>query len=157
MSGPGYYALGEAAGGRGVDSVFELMDFESPFEAYYVCAALKYGVRAGRKTEDPTEDLGKLRDCLTRAVVHATLRATVEDERRGDMAVRCVFTCDRCGRDFEPDEGMVLHGRWNKLPILRGCNSHLADNSAFHLCDDCGVAFEAFMDEGGTVRRDESR
>lgn len=157
MSGPGYYALGEAAGGRGVDSVFELMDFESPFEAYYVCAALKYGVRAGRKTDDPTEDLAKLRDCLTRAVVHADWRARVEDERGRDMAVRCVFTCDRCGRDFEPDEGMVLHGRWNKFPVMRGRDFRLTENSVLHLCDDCGAALEAFMGEGGKVTRDESR
>lgn len=71
---PGYYLVDDAGGFVEADEAFEVFDDHDAYEAYYLCAALKYGVRAGRKTEDPTEDLAKLRDCVCRAVRHHDAR-----------------------------------------------------------------------------------
>lgn len=78
---PGYYALDGLYERHYVDEAFELLDDHDAYEAYYVCAAIKYGARAGRKTEDPAEDLAKLRDCLVRAIEHREARLHADADR----------------------------------------------------------------------------
>ena len=78
ISVPDYYLIDDAEGFVEADEVFDALDDHDAYETYYLCAALKYGVRAGLKTEDPTEDLAKLRDCVCRAVRHREKRRAGE-------------------------------------------------------------------------------
>lgn len=75
---PDYYLIEDAEGFVEADEAFELLDDHDAYEGYYLCAVIKYGVRAGLKTEDPTEDLAKLRDCVCRAVRHREKRRAGE-------------------------------------------------------------------------------
>ena len=74
---PSYYLVQGDLGIWPADRVFDAIDDHEGMETYYLCAALKYGIRAGRKTDDPTDDLAKLRDCVARAIEHREARRSL--------------------------------------------------------------------------------
>lgn len=71
---PDYYVLQGRMGSYEAADVVALFDGMDHYEAWAVGDALAYLVRAGRKTKDPTEDLGKARNSLTMALDHREAR-----------------------------------------------------------------------------------
>lgn len=65
-----YYSLTIDGVRHECDEVFNVVSGPDAYETYYLCAALKYGIRAGRKTEDPTQDIEKLHDCVAHVIRH---------------------------------------------------------------------------------------
>ena len=76
---PNYYLL------ESDDTVWEatdaiaLLDDLDGFETWAIGDALAYLIRAGRKTEDPNEDLRKARNSIVKALEHRDARMMPHD------------------------------------------------------------------------------
>lgn len=60
------------------------------------------------------------------------------------MHVRTIYTCDRCGKEFEATDG-IFRVYKPKRYLMNAFRPHCFFEDRYDLCDDCKESFESWL------------